>query len=205
MCVLRVAAAEGVLYLAYRARVLSRGLPNTLSDKEAAGPHTTGVGRVRQLLAALRVLDAPRDPLRECGVQEGQNTWWAVFWHFSEAGRRLECLQENTVLALEEHETFTHIVVLACDVLAVVGLACLGGWMLLPRAWRARAAAWVEARPRTRGTTHLRRRKSTQLRRKTVMAQQRRTTTMTQLGHSFLQLSRSSFLQVSHSCLLRLS
>ncbi|XP_050719413.1 protein SPT2 homolog [Eriocheir sinensis] len=115
--------AGWVVGTAFEAACVSRSLQHTVGAWHAAGPHTTSVGKVRQLLADLWVLAAPRDPLRECGVLAGNDSWWTVFWGLREAGERLACLQLRVALAHEEHEAFTSNLVLVC-VLLFTGLAC---------------------------------------------------------------------------------
>ncbi|XP_050704581.1 uncharacterized protein LOC126990058 isoform X2 [Eriocheir sinensis] len=98
---------------------------------QAAGPHTTALGELRQRLAgawwlpgALRPAP-PRDPLMECGLPAGDG-WWDVLRLLAGAKRHLDCLHEQVRQAEEEQAGFVRtLLVCGCLLLLLAMLAAL--------------------------------------------------------------------------------
>ncbi len=90
---------------------------------QRAGPHTTPMGKVREWLATAWWLGplrpAPlRDPLSECGIPV--TDWRELVALVVNIKARLACVQEQILLAEQEHEDFyTRVVVAACCLVAV--------------------------------------------------------------------------------------
>lgn len=89
---------------------------------ESDNPHTTVMGRLRALLAALTWLgplrpDAPRDPLRECGMGPACDGCWTM-------RGRLPCLEDRMAEARADHNQFEArllgLVIMAVSLLASV-------------------------------------------------------------------------------------
>ena len=111
--------------MAWDALDTSRSLHKTIELWEAEDPRTTTLGQVRQAVSGLWWFgplkpDAAINPLQVCGV-EGESSWWTVFWRLSETKERLSCLQEQRVLAHQDHEDFkTKVLLFSGLVLSVV-------------------------------------------------------------------------------------
>ena len=121
--------------MAWDALDTSRSLHKTMELWEAEDPRTTTLGHLRQAVSGLWWFgplkpDAAINPLEVCGV-EGESSWWTVFWRLREAKERLSCLQEQIVLAYQEHEDFkTKVFLFSGLVLSVVCfMSCVfGAW-----------------------------------------------------------------------------
>ncbi len=109
---------------------------------QRAGPHTTPVGKVREWLATAWWLGPlkpapPRDPLSECGILV--TDWRELMALVVNMKASLACVQEQILLAEQEHDDFyTSLVVAACCLVAVplcgallIGCSCV--LSLLPR------------------------------------------------------------------------
>ena len=124
-----------IFVMAWDALDTSRSLHKTMEQWEAEDPHTTTLGQVRQAVSGLWWFgplkpDAALNPLDVCGV-EGESSWWKVFLRLRESKERLSCLQEQVVLAHQEHEDFkTKVFLFSGFVLSVVCfMSCVfGAW-----------------------------------------------------------------------------
>jgi len=112
----------------------ARKLSQTVRAWQAAGHHTTLMGKVRERLATawwmgpLR-LASPRDPLVECGIPV-DGGWREMLPLMVGIKARLSCLERQIQQAEQEHKAFKakFLVTVCCLVLVPVFGALLVGW-----------------------------------------------------------------------------